>query len=177
MVLFNKKQIQARVGELAREIANDYKSKELVLIVILKGACWFAVDLSRALERTQKLKALYVEFMEVSSYGPERCSSGEVKIVMDVRYPLKERHVLIVEDVAETRQTLAKVSEHLKNKEPASLRICAAFDKTYQNLKPEVILHYIGFKCVEGFLVGYGMDDKGRCRALAQVEIIEEKGE
>lgn len=170
MVLFTEEEIKAMVERLADAIARDYEGEELVLVILLKGGAWFGIDLSRALERRSSRGKVYIEFMRVSSYGDQRESSGDVKIEMDVQRSIRGRHVLVIDDVADTRFTLVKVREHLLIKEPRSLRVCLAFDKTRKCQRPDVSLDYVGFTNVEGFLVGYGLDDQGACRGYLSLE-------
>lgn len=172
MVLYNEEQIRSMVERVASEIARDSGEEEIVLIILLKGGAWFGVDLSRALERRKETHNLYIEFMRVASYGDRRASSGDVRIEMDIQNSVRDRNVVIVDEVADTRHTLAKVREYLLNKEPRSLKICVAVDKTAECRRPEVKLDYVGFANAEGFLIGYGMDDQGTCRGIPQIEIL-----
>jgi hypoxanthine phosphoribosyltransferase len=172
MVLYNEEQIRTMVDRVAEAIVKDAKNEEMVLVILLKGGAWFGVDLSRALEKRISSHNLYVEFMRVASYGDRRESSGDVRIEMDIERSVRGRNVIIVDEVADTRNTLAKVKEHLLGKEPRSLKICVAVDKTAECRRPEVALDYVGFSNVEGFLVGYGMDDKGTCRGVSQIELL-----
>lgn len=180
-VLFNKKKIQAMVKRMAQKIIADAGQQDIVLIILLKGACWFGVDLSRAIERCMtkrrkltslKKPRLYTEFMRVSSYEDKQESSGVVRIEMDIQRSIKGKKAIIVDDVADTRQTLAKVRSHLLDKEPSSLKIAVAVDKTSKSQRPELKLDYVGFANVENWLVGYGMDYQGIGRALEEIRVL-----
>lgn len=167
-LLISKVKIQKAVQRLARQIVKDYGEKEIVLVILLKGALYFGVDLSRAIQRRRKTDKLYIEFMRVKSYGNAKKSSGVVEIIQDVERSIVDRHVIIIDDVADTCQTLATVKEHLRRKKPRSMRFCVMFSKTDQSKRVRINLDYIGLH-VEGFLVGNGLDDKGASRALEYV--------
>jgi hypoxanthine phosphoribosyltransferase len=161
-MLINSEQIEARVGEMASQIAQDFKSAESLYIVgILKGAFIFLADLTRRLQIPH-----VVDFMAVSSYG-RSTESGAVRILMDLREPIADRHVLIVEDIVDSGQTLKYLYGILQGRKPASLRTCVLVRKERENLG--VPIDYLGFDIPDVWVVGYGLDYADRYRTLPYV--------
>src|SRR5438309_10177247 len=159
-VLVTAEKIAAKVKELGVRIAADYQGKDLGLVSILKGALPFLADLMRA---TQIPLAL--DFLEVSSYGAETESTGVVRILKDIAKPIEGRDVVVVEDILDTGQTLAYVIEHLRSKQPASVRLCTLLDKPARRIVP-IQIDYRGFEIPDKFVVGYGLDYAERYRNL-----------
>lgn len=158
-MLFSEVQIKARIGELARLISQDYAEKDLLLVVLLKGAFVFAADLIRVLQIP-----VQIEFMTVSSYrGGE--SSGELRIVQDLAIEVKGRHLLLVEDIVDTGLTLSRVIELLASRQPLSLAICSLLSKPSRRLTA-VEVDYLGFTIGDLFVVGYGLDCDQQYRQL-----------
>lgn len=152
-ILINETQLQARIQEMARAIEADYIGQsDLLLICVLKGGYIFLADLSRALGRPHEL-----DFMAVSSYGSSTKSSGEVRIVMDLKQPIAGRNVLIVEDIIDSGRTLDYMRRNLLSRSPASLRICSLLNKPARR-ELDVPVDYIGFDIPDEFVVGYGLD-------------------
>src|ERR1051326_1898069 len=116
--LLSEQQIQARIIEIGEQITNDYPDGTLYLICILKGACFFLADLARAIKRDA-----FIDFMGISSYGKERTSSGEVKIIKDLDISLQDADVLIVEDIIDSGVTLSYLTAILKTRKPRSVRV------------------------------------------------------
>ncbi len=151
--------IQARIEELARQIEADYAGKDPIYMVgILKGAFIFLADLTRALRIPH-----IVDFMAVSSYG-KSTTTGEVRLLMDLREPIAGRHVLIVEDIIDSGQTLHYLYRLLQGRGPASLKTCALVRKQRECL--EVPIDYLGFEIPNVWVVGYGLDYADKHRTL-----------
>lgn len=165
-----EKQIQKMVERVADQIFAHYGNEELVIVVLLNGGMYFAVDLSRALERRRTVRNLYIDTMSISSWPFDNKPSSEVRILKDISYQVGGRHVLVVDEVADTRRTLELVRRHLLVKGPKSLKIAVAVDKTSECRCPKVRLDYVGFPNLDGYLVGYGMDDCGTGRGLDHIE-------
>lgn len=165
-VLIDETSIAAKVRELGGRIADDYRGKDLVLVSILKGALPFLADLMRQIPIP-----LALDFMEVSSYGRETDSSGIVRILKDLANPIDGRHVVVVEDVLDTGQTLAFVLEHLHSQQPASVRICTLLDKPARRIVP-IEVDYRGFEIPDKFVVGYGLDYAERYRNLPFIGVL-----
>lgn len=168
-VLFTPGDIESAVGRLAREIRRDYRDKNPVLVGVLKGCFVFMADLVRALDMP-----LETEFMSLSSYGPGRTESrGKVEVVQGLRKPVRDRHVLIVEDMVDTGITLDFTIRYLKRRRPASLRVCALFDKPSRR-QADVAIDYLGLRVPDRFIVGYGLDYDERFRYLTGLYYLKE---
>lgn len=162
-VLYTADQIQARIGEIADEIAVDYAGRDLLLVGVLNGALMVMADLSRALTRHCEM-----DWMAISSYGSGTQSSGVVRILKDLNTDLEGRHVLVVEDIVDTGLTLAYLIQNLRSRHPASLEVMAMFRKP-DALNSPVDVKYVGFDLPNEFVVGYGLDYSGRYRNLRDV--------
>jgi hypoxanthine phosphoribosyltransferase len=165
-VLVDERAIASRVRELGAEVALDYQGKDLVLVSILKGALPFLADLMR-----QVPLPLALDFLEVSSYGASTDSSGVVRILKDLANPIEGRHVLVVEDILDTGQTLAFVVNHLRSQHPASVRLCTLLDKPARRIVP-IAIDYKGFEIPDKFVVGYGLDYAERYRNLPFIGVL-----
>ena len=166
--LISAGQIQERATEMGRQITADYPDGSLRLIAILKGACFFLSDLSRAIDRD-----VSIDFMGIASYGREKSSSGEVRVTKDLDSEIEGLDVLIVEDIADTGITLNYLYQLLKQRKPKSLRIAALLDKPSRRLKP-VDLAYVGFQIPDEFVVGYGLDYAEKYRNLPDIRVLVE---
>lgn len=166
-VMINEEAIQAKIEELATQIEADYAEKaDLLLICVLKGGFVFLSDLSRALKRPHE-----VEFMAVSSYGKDTKSSGAVRIVLDLKQPIENRHVLLVEDIIDSGNTLDYLRHTLLARNPASLHICTLLNKPSRR-EVEVDVKYIGFDIPDEFVVGYGLDFAELYRNLPFIAVL-----
>lgn len=165
--LFNAGQLAARAAELAQQIEADYHDKNPLVIVVLKGSAIFASDLLRNISCP-----LQVDYIGTSSYGDATESSGQVRIVKDIETSMKDRHVLLVEDIVDTGLTLSYLLATLQLREPASLKICSLLDKPARR-KKEVPVAYVGFTIEDHFVIGYGLDYAGRYRNLPYVGVLE----
>jgi hypoxanthine phosphoribosyltransferase len=157
------KEINAAVVRLASEITRDYREKNPVLIGILKGSFIFMADLVRHLDFPLEL-----EFVQLSSYGDSRKTSGRVEVKLDINTDVRNRDIIIVEDIVDTGLTLSFLLDYLKNKEPASIKLCALTEKPSRRQVP-VDIDYIGFTVPDKFLVGYGLDCAGKYRNLPDI--------
>jgi hypoxanthine phosphoribosyltransferase len=162
-VLFTEKQIQDRLGELAREIEADYAGKELLIVGILRGAVMVMADLARSFERH-----LEMDWMAISSYGSGTKSSGVVRILKDLDTDIMGRDVLIVDEIIDTGLTLSWLSTNLASREPASVQICTLLRKP-EALQMPVDVKYVGWDIPNEFVVGYGLDYRERYRNLRDI--------
>jgi len=161
-ILVSTDQIKQRVGDLASQISRDYEKAEALLLVgILRGAFIFMADLTRRISVPHA-----VDFMALSSYG-KGASHGEVRILMDLREPVDGKHVLIVEDIVDSGQTLDYLYRLLRTRQPASLRTCVMVRKKRPSLK--VPIDYLGFEIPDVWVVGYGLDYGDRFRTLPYI--------
>ncbi len=152
--------VAERVGELGRQIADDYPDHNLHLVCVLNGAFVFMADLVRAIDMP-----LTVDFLSVSSYGSRTESSGEVKLVKDLDQSLKNRHVLLVEDIVDTGLTMQYLLGYLRGRGPLSVRVATLLSKPSRRVV-EVPLDYVGFEIEDAFVYGYGLDVDHRYRNL-----------
>ena len=165
-VLIPKEEIDAMVAGLADRINKDYEGKEIVLIGVLKGSFIFMADLVRKIKLP-----MIIDFMSVSSYYGGTKSSGVVKIIKDVDIDIQGRNVIIVEDIVDSGLTLQHLKEMLLTRNPASLRVCAAFDKPDRR-KTDITAEYTGRKIPDEFIIGYGLDFDGKYRNLPDICIL-----
>lgn len=162
-VVLTADQIHVRVRELAAQIDDDYPNGRLYLICILKGACFFLVDLARALNRE-----VFIDFIGTSSYGSGQTHCGQVKITKDLDVSVEGADVLIVEDIVDTGLTLDYLVKVLLQRAPRSVRIAALLDKPSRRIAP-VQPSYVGFQIPDDFVVGYGLDCAERYRNLKDI--------
>lgn len=159
-VVFEADQIAERVAELGAELTRAYPEGDLLLVGLLKGSFLFLADLVRQVERP-----LAVDFIVASSYGAGTTSSGNVRLLYDPEIDLAGRHVVIVEDIVDSGNTLRKLLALLQSRGPASLAVCALLDKVRMH-PPIPELRFVGFEAPEAFLVGYGLDHAEQYRHL-----------
>ena len=166
-VMISEADIERRVGELAAQISADYADRApLVLVGVLKGAYIFLADLSRRLTIPRT-----IEFIAVSSYEQGSVQSGAVRLVMDVRANIEDKHVLIVEDIVDTGHTLAYLIGIMRSHKAASVRTCTLLHKT-ASTEVEVPIDYVGFDVADEWVVGYGLDYAERDRSLPYIGIV-----
>jgi len=165
-ILIDKKTLKKRIKELAGEITKDYKGKEPVLICVLKGAVFFFTDLARNIDLDCEL-----DFMKAASYEDEE-STGEVEIQVDVTTNIKDRDVIVVEDIMDTGRTLGALLDHLKEKGPNSIKLCVLLDKTERRVIEDIKPDYTAFVVPNRFVIGYGLDYNQKYRNRPTVNCI-----
>lgn len=168
-VIISRDEIAKKVVELAAEIRKDYKEKNPLLIGILKGSFVFMSDLIRAMNIP-----LEIDFVRLSSYGTGKDSTGKVKLIKDVDTPIKDRHVLIIEDIVDRGLTVRFLLDYVSFRKPASLKLCTLFNKPSRR-KVEVTIDYVGFTVPDAFVVGYGLDFDEKFRYLPDLCVLEEQ--
>jgi hypoxanthine phosphoribosyltransferase len=166
-LILSREVIEKKVQELAAQVSRDYAGKDAILIGVLKGVFIFMADLVRALDYP-----VQIDFVRLSSYGVSSESAGEVLITKDVELPIRDRHVLIVEDIVDAGYTLDFLIQHLRSRHPKSLQVCCLIDKK-ERRQVEVPLDYVGFVVEKGFLVGYGLDCGEQHRTYPEVYELE----
>ncbi|MCY4062307.1 MAG: hypoxanthine phosphoribosyltransferase [Chloroflexi bacterium] len=166
-ILIDEAALQSRIAQLGAQINLDYAGcNDLLLLCVLKGGVMFLSDLSRHIHIPH-----VIDFMAASSYGAgARKSSGSVRIDMDMRMDVKNKHVLVVEDIIDSGYTLAFVLKTLRNREPASLKLCALLNKQSRR-EVDIVVDYIGFDIENKFVFGYGLDLDERFRNLRFVAV------
>lgn len=165
-VLITEQEIASRTRELAKQIQREYNNEEIVIVCILKGATFFAVELAKRIESDT-----IIDFMKVSSYeGTE--STGKINFTLDISEDITGKNVLIVEDIVDTGRTLAYVKKYLESKNPKSVKICTMLNKKERrviDLNPE----YVAFDIPDKFVIGYGLDYDEKYRNLPYVGYLE----
>jgi len=159
----NRHEIDVSVRGVAEKLNKDYAGKEVVLVCVLKGAFVFCADLVRQLD----LK-VDVEFVRLSSYGRALRSTGTVTILKDISIDIRDKHVLIVEEIIDSGRTLRFLYDRLKSAGPASVEIVTLLDKKAKRVT-DVPVKYVGREIDDQFLVGYGLDLEEKCRNLADI--------
>lgn len=164
-VLIPEERLQARVAELGRQLAADYRGKRPVLVGVLRGCVFFLADLMRCMDIE-----LEIDFMAISSYS-SKSALGVVRVLKDLDTSLEDRHVLLVEDIIDTGLTVNYVMKLLAARGPASLRLCTLLNKPARRLIDRQI-DYIGFDIPDAFVVGYGLDYEHRYRNLPYIGVL-----
>jgi len=167
-ILVDPEQLKARIKLLGKEISNDYRGEEVLLICILRGGVLFLTDLMREIDIP-----LAVDFMAVSSYGTgARESSGSVRITLDLNTNLEGRNVILVEDIVDSGRTIASVIELLATRHPKSLVVCTLLDKESRR-EVDVPISYRGFSIPNKFVFGYGLDIDEYYRNLPFIGVVD----
>lgn len=168
--MISEQTIRARVAELGRQISADYEGKSVLAVGVLKGSVIFMADLVREMEDVN----VEIGFLAVSSYEGTQ-STGEVRVLCDLDRPLDDTHVLIVEDILDTGNTLSYLKKMLRVRMPASIKIVALLNKPDRRVA-DIRLDYEGFKIPDEFVVGYGLDYEGYYRNLKNICTVEFTG-
>ena len=165
-VLLSEDEIKGIVQKLGKQISEDYKDKNLLLVSVLKGSVMFMADLMRAIDIHCK-----IDFMAVSSYGTGTSTSGSVKILKDLNIDLSGYDLLIVEDILDSGVTLSNLRDMLLTRHPASFKICTFIDKP-ERRKADVKADYVGAQIPDAFVVGYGLDYDEKYRNLKYIGVL-----
>ena len=168
-VIISEEDLKAKVKELSAQLNKDYKDKNPLFIVILKGAFVFAADIFKYIEIPAA-----IDFMVVSSYAMSAESSGNVKIIKDVAQSIEGKDVIIIEDIVDTGYTLSNLVKVLKERNPASVEICSCVDKPERRVVP-VDVKYKGFEVENEFIVGYGLDYAEKYRNLPFIGVLKQE--
>lgn len=166
-VLFTEEQIRDRIRELGDQITAEYRDRDLVLVSVLKGSCVFLADLMRSIDLQ-----LTIDFMSVSSYKDGTVSTGDVEILKDLSNPIRDKDVIVVEDIVDTGLTLSRLLEILSSRGANSIKLATFLDKPEPRVKTELKIDYTGFVVPNKFLVGYGLDAAGRYRNLPFIAAV-----
>lgn len=166
-VLLPEEELNERIQTLGREISRDYEGKQVHMICVLKGGSFFMCDLAKRISVPVSL-----DFMSVSSYGSGTKSGGVVKIVKDLDEPIKDKDVLVVEDIVDSGRTLSYLLEMLMARGPRSLKLCTLLDKPDRRVV-DVNVDYTGFQIPDEFVVGFGLDYDQRYRNLPYIGVVE----
>lgn len=166
-VRISEEELIAKIKEIAQQINEDYVGKKVHLVCILSGSVFFTCELAKYIT-----VPVTMDFMRVSSYGDGMDSTGTISIDQDLNMSIEGRHVLVVEDIVDSRRTLALLSNILKKRDPASLRLCSLLDKPSRRVTP-VTIDYLGFEIEDYFVVGFGLDYAQKYRNLPYIGELE----
>ena len=166
-ILYTEDQIQQRIREIGTQITREHRGRELVLVGVLKGSCVFLADLMRTIDLE-----LTIDFMAVSSYKDGTVSTGDVEILKDLSNPIRDKDVIVVEDIVDTGLTLSRLLEILGSRGARSIKLASFLDKPEPRVKTELKIDYTGFVVPNRFLVGYGLDAAGRYRNLPFIAAV-----
>lgn len=166
-VLLSEEEVDARIKAIGEQISKDYEGKEVHLICVLKGGSFFMCELAKRIT-----VPVSFDFMSVSSYGSDTKSSGVVKIVKDLDESIQGKDVIVIEDIVDSGRTLSYLLEMLRDRKPASLRLCTLLDKPDRRVI-NVPVDYTGFQIPDEFVVGYGLDYDQKYRNLPYIGIVE----
>ena len=168
-VMLSEEQLKARVCQLGQQISRDYanlgEQEKLLLVGMLKGSFIFIADLVRNIDLHCE-----IDFMVASSYGNATESSGQIKISRDIGN-IQGQHVIVIEDIVDSGNTMQYILDILKSRNPASLKLCALLDKPSRRKVP-VTIDYCGFEIEDEFVVGYGLDYASRYRNLPFIGVL-----
>lgn len=165
--MISEQEIKTRVKELGEEISKDYEGQNVLAVGVLKGSVIFMSDLVREMEGTN----VEIGFLAVSSYSGTQ-STGQVRVLCDLDRPLDNTHVLIVEDILDTGNTLSYLKKMLRVRKPASIKIVSLLNKPDRRVA-DIRLDYEGFQIPDEFVVGYGLDYDGYYRNLKNICTVE----
>jgi hypoxanthine phosphoribosyltransferase len=165
-ILISAAEIQTKVAEIGAAISRDYAGRDLLLVSVLKGSVFLVADLLRAIEGP-----VAVDFIAVTSYGPQTRSSGVVRMIKDLDVSIEDRNVLVIEDIIDTGLTLNYILKLLRGRHPKSLEVGTLLNKPARRLA-NIPLRYLGFDLPDRFVVGYGLDFEERYRNLPFICVL-----
>ena len=166
-VLISEEEVDARIRELGEKISKEYEGKQIHLICVLKGGVFFMCELAKRIT-----VPVSMDFMCVGSYGDGTKSSGVVRLAKDLDESIENKEVLIVEDIIDSGTTLYYLMDVLRQRKPASLRLCTLLDKPDRRVK-DVHVDWTGFEIPDEFVVGYGLDYAQKYRNLPYIGVVE----
>ncbi|MFW6030712.1 MAG: hypoxanthine phosphoribosyltransferase [Halanaerobiales bacterium] len=170
-VIITEEELQKRIAELGQTITDSYnQNDEIIMVGILRGAAIFMADLARKIN----LNVVF-DFMDVSSYGQSTTSSGVVRILKDLEENIEGRHVLLVEDILDTGNTLKHVIDMLETRDPASIKVVTLLDKPERREVKKITIDFNGFEIEDKFVVGYGLDYAEKYRNLPYIAVVKEE--
>ena len=169
--IITQEQMRNRIRELGRQISTDYAGKDLVLVGVLKGAYAFFADLARAVRISVR-----IDFIVVTSYGTGAKTSGKVKLVTELTEQIKNKDVLLVEDIVDSGLTVQYLMKTLARRKPKSINVCTLLSKPERRVV-DVHVQYIGFKIPDQYVIGYGLDYQQKYRNLPYLAVLDQSSE
>lgn len=165
-VLLTEEEVDKRIQEIGDQISGDYAGKQVHLVCVLKGGSFFMCELAKRIT-----VPVSIDFMSVSSYGGDTKSSGVVRIVKDLDESLKDKHVIVIEDIVDSGRTLSYLLDMLRSRGPLDVRLCTLLDKPDRRVV-DVKVDYTGFEIPDEFVVGYGLDYDQKYRNLPYIGMV-----
>ncbi len=165
-VLLTEQEVDERIQAIGEQISRDYAGKQVHLVCVLKGGAFFLCELAKRIT-----VPVSMDFMSVSSYGSDTKSSGVIRIVKDLDESLKDKDVIVVEDIVDSGRTLSYLLKMLQSRGPRSLALCTLLDKPERRVV-DVNVNYTGFQIPDEFVVGYGLDYDQRYRNLPYIGVV-----
>ena len=167
-ILFSRERIATEIKRLGQEISRDYGDQEIILVGVLKGSFVFIADLIREIESPS-----VIDFVRLASYGSGTTTSGIIEFRKGLEMPIRDRHVIIIEDIVDSGYTLECLYNKFLLQEPRSLKICTLIDKRARR-EVEIEADYIGISMEDGFIIGYGLDHDEKYRNLPDIYLVED---
>ena len=167
-VYLTEEQVNARIAELGAELTEKFKGESVFLICILRGSIFFTTELAKRIDLPME-----IDFMTVSSYGAETVSSGVINIKKDLESSIEGKNVIVVEDIIDSGNTLSRLLQLFKSRNPKTLTLCTLLDKPARR-ETEVPVDYTGFVVPDKFIVGYGLDWDQKYRNLPYIGFVED---
>ncbi len=167
-ILYSREKISAEVRRLGQEISRDYGDQEIMLVGVLKGSFLFIADLIREINSPS-----VVDFVRLASYGSGTQTSGIIEFRKELEMPIRDRDVIIIEDIVDSGYTLECLYNKLLLQQPRSLKICTLIDKRARR-EVEIEADYVGISMDDGFIIGYGLDHDERYRNLPDIYLVED---
>lgn len=169
-VYLTEEQINKRVAEIGAEITERFKGESVYLVCILRGSVFFASELAKRIDLPT-----VIDFMTVSSYGAETVSSGVINVKQDLQGSIEGENVIVVEDIIDTGNTLSRLLQLFKSRNPKTLTLCTLLDKPERRVVKDIAVDYTGFVVPDKFIVGYGLDWDQKFRNLPYIGFVETK--
>ena len=168
-VHITEEQLNERIAEIGAAITEKFKGESVILICILKGSIFFTTELAKRIDLP-----LEIDFMTVSSYGAETVSSGVINVKQDLSCSIEGRNVIVVEDIIDSGNTLSRLLQLFKSRNPKTLTLCTLLDKPERRVVKDVVVDYTGFVVPDKFIVGYGLDWDQKFRNLPYIGFVED---
>ncbi len=168
-IMYSAEEIAERIREIGTRITSEYGGRDLVLVGVLKGSCVFMADLMRAIDLP-----MTIDFMSVSSYKDGMKSTGDVEILKDLSNPIRDKDVIVVEDIVDTGLTLTRLLDILGSRGANSIRLASLLDKPEPRINKDLKIDYTGFVIPNKFVVGFGLDAASRYRNLPFIAVVKD---
>ena len=168
-VHLTEEQLNKRIAEIGAEITEKFKGESVYLVCILRGSIFFTTELAKRIDLPVE-----IDFMSVSSYGAETVSSGVINIKKDLEGSIEGKNVIVVEDIIDSGNTLSRLLQLFKSRNPKTLTLCTLLDKPERRVVKDVVVDYTGFVVPDKFIVGYGLDWDQRYRNLPYIGFVED---